>query len=423
MRLRQDESGKLFQFNGSRTPLEEVEHLAAAPLGRGTEARKSLARRFGLFGTGLHRRLVLSSVLLFRRQLDRQIDVGQRRRFRQVRAINDRAAYTKQVVRIVIHFVHALEELVQLVVRRFPADRARRRHSGHGVAGVRVRPGAALPALGDVAGHLQGSDGLLCSGRVQAEEASSVRGGPGAEIRRLSQEIPHRFRAGRRHFSYNSSTSVKLLFLAIALSVPAVAGEYAVLQNGFRIHAARHEVLEGVIRLHTPTGTMDLPVGQVVHFEQEEYVAPKTEPDAAAPAPETPAPAPVTPHQLVADAALDHGLRPEFVRSIAAVESAFRVDALSHKGAMGLMQLMPGTAAELGVDPKDPKQNAAGGAKYLRQLLERYKDRKDGVRLAIAAYNAGPGAVDRYGAIPPYRETQQYVEKVVSRYLRELNSN
>ena len=169
---------------------------------------------------------------------------------------------------------------------------------------------------------------------------------------------------------------------------------------------------------------MDLPATHVASFEIEEYVPP--------PPPQVPAPvAPVetvkivsapTPEELVATAAVNHGLRPEFVRSVAAVESAFRPTAISPKGAIGLMQLMPGTANDLGVDPHDPAQNADAGAKYLRQLLLRYKDSHDPVRLALAAYNAGPGAVDRYKNIPPYRETQQYVEKVLRKYLAELGS-
>lgn len=201
-------------------------------------------------------------------------------------------------------------------------------------------------------------------------------------------------------------------------AVPALAGEYAVLNTGFRIRAERHEIAGDIVRLHTATGTMELPASHVAGFEQEEYVKPA---EPAAPQAQTPPPtATPTPQQLVEEAALKHGLRPEFVRSVAASESAFRADAVSPKGAIGLMQLMPGTAADLGVNPKDPAQNADGGAKYLRQLLEKYKGKPDAVRLALAAYNAGPGAVDKYGTIPPYRETQQYVDRVVNRYLESV---
>jgi soluble lytic murein transglycosylase-like protein len=127
-----------------------------------------------------------------------------------------------------------------------------------------------------------------------------------------------------------------------------------------------------------------------------------------------------TPRDLVNDAAVRNGLRPEFVRSVAAVESNFQPNAVSPKGALGLMQLMPGTAASLGANPKDPAQNADAGARYLRQLLLRYKNSPDQVRLALAAYNAGPGAVDRFKNIPPYRETEAYVEKVLKNYLDQL---
>jgi soluble lytic murein transglycosylase-like protein len=211
---------------------------------------------------------------------------------------------------------------------------------------------------------------------------------------------------------------VRALTLIFCLSAPLFAGEYAVLQSGFRIHADRHETDGATVRLFSAGGAVEMPSSMIAGFEQEEYRAPKPELSV----PPAPAPPP-TPRELVENAARKHGLRPEFVRSIAAAESDFRVDAVSPKGAFGLMQLMPSTAAELGADPKNPAQNADAGTRYLRELLDRYKDRPDGIRLAIAAYNAGPGAVDKHGTIPPYRETQAYVDKVVRKYLQQLKTN
>jgi hypothetical protein len=118
---------------------------------------------------------------------------------------------------------------------------------------------------------------------------------------------------------------------------------------------------------------------------------------------------------LIRDAAARHRLDPALVQAVAFVESRFEHRARSPKGALGLMQLMPATAARFGVtDPWDARQNLAGGARYLRELLDRFDD---SLPLALAAYNAGEGAVERHGKrIPPYAETQAYVPKVLLHY-------
>lgn len=112
---------------------------------------------------------------------------------------------------------------------------------------------------------------------------------------------------------------------------------------------------------------------------------------------------------LIEAAARRHHVDPRLVHAVISVESRYRADARSRKGAMGLMQLMPATARELRVaDPYDPASNIDAGVRHLRQLLDRFE-----LRLAVAAYNAGAGAVRRFGGVPPFRETQAYVRQVL----------
>ncbi len=127
---------------------------------------------------------------------------------------------------------------------------------------------------------------------------------------------------------------------------------------------------------------------------------------------------PFTSSDIISAAARKHGLNPAFIKSIVAAESAFSPTAVSSKGAVGLMQLMPATAREFGADPTVPAQNIDAGAHYLSWLMQRYSHRKDQLRRVIAAYNAGPGAVEHYRGVPPYRETRRYVARVLRFFKR-----
>ena len=116
--------------------------------------------------------------------------------------------------------------------------------------------------------------------------------------------------------------------------------------------------------------------------------------------------------ESITRAAQHHGLDPGLLRAVAWQESRGNNAAVSDKGALGIMQLMPGTAAALGVDPRDPEANINGGAAYLALQMAKFGN----VELALAAYNAGPGAVIRYGGVPPYRETRSYVSTIMLRW-------
>jgi soluble lytic murein transglycosylase-like protein len=209
-----------------------------------------------------------------------------------------------------------------------------------------------------------------------------------------------------------------LLLLTGALQ----AGERVVLTTGFELRADRHEVEGNTVRIFSGSGVTELPQTLIAEYKLEEYTAPNPETaktEAKALEQSQPAKA-FDPRQLIRELVEKKNLPKELIALIESVirqESGFRADAISPKGAIGLMQLMPGTAKVLGVDPHDPEQNLEAGARYLVDLLVKYADRDDQVLRALAAYNAGPGAVDKYHGIPPYRETRDYVRRVVQNYL------
>jgi len=207
---------------------------------------------------------------------------------------------------------------------------------------------------------------------------------------------------------------MRLFVLLFLLAWAASAGEYAVLASGARMHVDRHEADGATVRLYYGTGYVEMDSAKVRGYEAEEYTptvpaVPAAQPVKAEGSEGGPAPATASPQEL-ADAAADrYGLPRALVRSVMAAESGFQPAVVSPKGAIGLMQLMPGTAQSLGVDAHDPAQNVDAGARYLRDLLEKYNY---GLRHALAAYNAGPGAVDRYNGVPPYRETIDYIGRI-----------
>jgi soluble lytic murein transglycosylase-like protein len=200
-----------------------------------------------------------------------------------------------------------------------------------------------------------------------------------------------------------------LLTAALVTLGGSARAEIALLTNGMTLKVTDWRQ-EGDVTYLTlkDGGEVGAPSSLVQGFVPDEVV------DEVLEAPAEPESGPRDLKSLAEAAAKRHGLDPALVLAVVSVESAFRPDAVSPKGAQGLMQLMPGTAASLGVqDPFDPEQNLEGGARHLSGLVAQY--RGDLTR-ALSAYNAGAGAVSRYGGVPPYRETRDYVTRVLRRY-------
>lgn len=194
------------------------------------------------------------------------------------------------------------------------------------------------------------------------------------------------------------------MLLLLAAAGPLWAGESVVLNNGFRVRAERHEATNNGVRLYLPGGGwVDVRGDDISRIEADE---PQT-----APAVEMQPVARLTLEEIVRTSGERNGLDPDLIHSMIAAESAGDPRAVSSKGALGLMQLMPGTARLLNVsDAFDPTQNVEAGTQYIRRLLAQYHG---DLGLALAAYNAGPGKVDAYKGVPPYRETRDYVIRVI----------
>jgi soluble lytic murein transglycosylase-like protein len=217
--------------------------------------------------------------------------------------------------------------------------------------------------------------------------------------------------------------TVALFLLAAQLAV--LGADIAVLRNGFEIRHQRREQRGDLTRLYTADGYVDIPTEQIASFEVEETPAPEPPEAQQPPQPPVQAPTPVATaanantananlDEVVREASAKNQLDPDFVNSVIKAESNFYPHAVSPKGAQGLMQLMPETAALLGVhDPFDPRANVEAGTAYLNQLLNQYDD--DPIR-ALAAYNAGPQRVQQYHGVPPYRETKLYIARIVRDY-------
>ncbi|MFZ3216877.1 MAG: lytic transglycosylase domain-containing protein [Candidatus Acidiferrales bacterium] len=206
--------------------------------------------------------------------------------------------------------------------------------------------------------------------------------------------------------AYRSALGLTLTLVAAACAPLAARADYAVLRSGARLHITGYEREGEQVRLTLDGGSVTVPAADLVSVEPEDHF--------------TALPAPVTATgpfgSLIHAAAEKHGVDEALISRVIAVESNFNPRAVSRKQAQGLMQLLPKTAALYSVaNIFDPAQNIDAGTHYLKDLLARYGGN---LSLALAAYNAGPEMVERYGGIPPFPETQRYVRQITSQIAR-----
>jgi hypothetical protein len=195
------------------------------------------------------------------------------------------------------------------------------------------------------------------------------------------------------------------IFTALAIAAagsPGARGDYAVLRSGLRLHITGYENAGDRVKLTLQGGIVEVAASDLVSVEPEDTFQPLPV--------STPAQGPYG--ELIRAAAEKHGLDEKLITRLIAAESNFNPKAVSRKQARGLMQLLPQTAAQYSVaNIFDPAENIEAGTRYLKELLEKYRGN---LPLALAAYNAGPDMVERYGGIPPFAETQNYVKRITS---------
>ena len=197
-----------------------------------------------------------------------------------------------------------------------------------------------------------------------------------------------------------------LLAIALLAGARSARADYVVLRSGARLSVTGYEIFPDRYRLYLKGGVAEVLVEDIAGIEPEEVFEPIKEPLSD-----------TTPFQeIIRAAARRYGVDPDLIHCVVAVESNFNPNAVSPKNARGLMQLLPETAAHLGVkNIFDPEQNVDGGTRYLRELLSKYNN----LTLALAAYNAGPMRVDQFGRrVPPYLETMKYVQRITKSYTK-----
>jgi soluble lytic murein transglycosylase-like protein len=199
-------------------------------------------------------------------------------------------------------------------------------------------------------------------------------------------------------------TRLLLCCSLLLAAAPAVRAEYIVLRSGQRLKASSYELLGDKYRLQVAGGNVEVAAEDVLGIEPEEVFTPSKPADDL----KTPF------HELIEAASAQYKVDADLIASVIAVESNFEPKAISRRNARGLMQLLPETADRLGVkDIFDPKQNIDAGTRYLSNLLQRYDNN---LVLALAAYNAGPEKISKFGNVPPYPETISYVRRVKRAY-------